>query len=354
MLYIRVDANQKIGIGHVMRCLSIAAEVRRCMGNVTFLTTDNDTEKMITAYGFSVICLDGQWDNMESELDELLELIITQDVQQLLIDSYFVTEYYLNVLHQYIRLIYIDDIIAFPYPVDLLINYNIFANEKEYQKLYHFSDRKPEFLLGCEYVPLRLEFCDIHGKRNVRRECNDSNMESAYPKTKKILITSGGTDNNNLLNSLLYQLKEKDWFHMIECHVIIGKFYLFKSKLLQQWSDCSNVFLYENVSNMSEYMLMCDIAVTAGGSTVYELCACGVPAVMYTLADNQFSIAHEFDAKGLIPWCGDVRKNRNSSIRRIIEQLEAMLWNDDFLKEKCDMLHALVDGYGVRRIVQKL
>lgn len=354
MVYIRVDANQKVGIGHVMRCLSIAVEMQRLMEDVVFLIADECTKKMITAYGFSVICLDGQWDNMESELNALLELIIEQDVHQLLIDSYYVTEYYLNVLHQYVRLIYIDDIAAFPYPVDLLINYNIFANKKKYQKLYGDTDRKPEFLLGCEYVPLRAEFRDIYQKKNVGHEWNDCDKNSINSKIKKILITSGGTDNNNVLSSLLCQLKEKEWFNTIECHVVIGEFYLFKSKLLQQWSDCPNVFLYENVSNMSTYMSMCDIAVTAGGSTVYELCACGVPAVMYTLADNQFGIAHEFDSIGLIHWCGDIRKNKTSCIEHVIAQLEMMLWNEDVLKEKSNTLHSMIDGYGAVRIAQRL
>lgn len=38
---------------------------------------------------------------------------------------------------------------------------------------------------------------------------------------------------------------------------------------------------------MSELMQQCDMAVSAAGSTLYELCACGMPTITYVLADNQ-------------------------------------------------------------------
>ncbi|MCR5796546.1 MAG: hypothetical protein K6G63_01315 [Eubacterium sp.] len=43
-------------------------------------------------------------------------------------------------------------------------------------------------------------------------------------------------------------------------------------------------------------MQKCDIAISAAGSTLYELCACGVPTITYTTADNQIK-AEKFLAK---------------------------------------------------------
>ena len=50
---------------------------------------------------------------------------------------------------------------------------------------------------------------------------------------------------------------------------------------------------------MSEVMKYCDIAITAGGSTMYELCACGVPMITYAFADNQLPGVEGFEKLGV-------------------------------------------------------
>ena len=336
MFYIRVDANKEIGTGHVMRCLSIAEELRRKSEKVFFLVADESSKQFVINYGFSSICLHSQWNNMEQELDILLKLIFDRQIKQLLVDSYFVTELYLRTLHQYINLAYIDDLNSFIYPVDTLINYNIFADRVKYQKQYQLT----ELLLGCTYVPLRKEFQKV--KKSV--PCG----------RKKILITSGGTDNYNVISNLLDELKWKSWFNNVEFHIILGKFYSCAFELQKRWLDCSNVFFYRNVTDISKYMTECDIAVTAGGSTVYELCACGLPSVIFTMADNQYAVANEFQKKGLIPWCGDVRRDMEKCIRNVIYWLDIMLWDDAMLKQRGKELQQIVDGYGAMRIAERL
>jgi spore coat polysaccharide biosynthesis predicted glycosyltransferase SpsG len=61
-----------------------------------------------------------------------------------------------------------------------------------------------------------------------------------------------------------------------------------------------NVVLHENVSKMSEIMLRSDISISAGGSTLYELCACGTPTLGMVIADNQIEIVDMLSAEGYI------------------------------------------------------
>jgi len=51
---------------------------------------------------------------------------------------------------------------------------------------------------------------------------------------------------------------------------------------------------------MSEIMLKCDVAVTAGGSTMYELAACGIPMVTFIYADNQRPAVEMLEQEGYI------------------------------------------------------
>lgn len=350
MFYIRADANEVIGAGHIMRCIAVAVELRKSLEEVVFIVADQYGQEIVESYGFKTLCLDSQWDNLEMELGIILPLVKENHVRGILVDSYYVTENYLAKLHQCTRVAYIDDVDAFIYPVDLLVNYNIYAEKMGYFKRYNDAGLDTEFLLGCSYVPLRDEFCNIEFK-SISRICKQEKTDN---KKIKILVTSGGADVCNITGHLLEKLKDIDWFNKTEFHVILGRFNQYKQEIYEKWINCPNVYLHENVKDMSEYMSICDAAVTAGGSTIYELCACGLPSVMYTVADNQLGIAHEFDSRGLVPWCGDARYNIDICIENIIRNLQTLIKDYKFLKKKSEKLQILVDGHGSERIAEKL
>lgn len=341
MFYIRADANEIIGTGHVMRCLSIAGEMRKQGEEITFIIADERTEKIITEKGFQVICLGSVWNDLDREIDKLLQVIVEHSISLILIDSYYVTEKYLKTLHKHTRLAYIDDINQFIYPVDYLINYNVYAENLDYPNQYKKADvLGTKFMLGCSYAPLRSEFT------NVQHVINN--------KVSKILITSGGTDNYNVVGNILESLSARNWFFQMDYYVILGRFNIHKSELEERWKNSKNVHLLSNVDNMVDYMKSCDIAVTAGGVTTYELCACGIPSIMYTLADNQLQIAQTVTEKNLIPWIGDVRENMDACMNKLVQELEDI--KDDVGKRKrmsADM-QKIVDGDGCRRLVAEL
>ncbi len=340
MKYIRADANECIGTGHVMRCLSIAEELRDQGEEVTFITADRESSSIIEKYGFEIICLNSEWDNLEKETDSLVRIIQERQISFLLIDSYYVTEAYLRAIGRYAKTAYIDDLDRFLYPVDLLINYNIYAEELDYPSRYQRAGQRTAFALGCSYAPLRKEF------RHVRRETRD--------EVKEILITSGGTDRYNVAGQLLEALHGQTWFEAYEYTVIVGKFNGNRKSLEEKWGRCGNIHLLSNVNNMGEHMKRCDVAIAAGGSTTYELCACGVPAILYTMADNQRRLAETVSRMGLIPYVGDVREGMSEKVDRIIRQLERYFDDADERKEKSQSMRRIVDGEGCRRLAQKI
>lgn len=338
MIYIRVDANERIGTGHIMRCLSIAVEAKRMGEETTFLFADQETQKIIERYGFSGRCLDSVWHDLNQEIDKMIAIIKQEKIVFLLIDSYYVTERYLNGIRQYVTIGYIDDLHTLIYPVDLLINYNFYAFNYLYQEKYQAVGYQTSFLLGSLYVPLRKEF------RNIKKKIRDV--------ADKILITSGGTDSYNIVGRLLYELKRQHWFYKYEYYVVIGRFHPYKEELELEYRDNIHVHLLKDISNMSDYMKMCDIAITAGGVTTYELCASGIPSIMYTMADNQLEVAKTVSENGWIPWVGDVRKEIEDCIKNIIKQVE--IFSEDVGKRKqiSIMMQNLVDGEGAQRLAE--
>ena len=109
-IYIRVDMNPVIATGHVMRCLSIADEVRTLGGNVVFITADEYPLETIKNRGYEVVVLHSDWRKMDEELPQLQMLIEERKIDRILIDSYQVTENYLQILKKHIKVIYLDDL----------------------------------------------------------------------------------------------------------------------------------------------------------------------------------------------------------------------------------------------------
>ena len=95
MLYIRVDMNDRIATGHMMRCLAIADAAAAQGENTTFILADDQAVELIKQRGHSSVVLDSQWDNMVGELPALHKVIEEYSIKRLLIDSYQITEEYL-------------------------------------------------------------------------------------------------------------------------------------------------------------------------------------------------------------------------------------------------------------------
>ena len=113
------------------------------------------------------------------------------------------------------------------------------------------------------------------------------------------------------------------------------------------------VELHRQVTDMRGLMLQCDVAVSAAGSTLYELCACGLPAVTYVLADNQIQGAQAFEAAGLMLCAGDVRTEPQVA-KNVFARLERLSGDWAARQRMARRMQALVDGRGAARTVQAI
>lgn len=337
---IRADANELIGTGHVMRCLSIAEQIRGLGGEVQFVIADNRSQSIIENRGFETICLNSKWDDLDCETEEFIYVIQKNNVKQLLIDSYYVTYEYLKQLKETAFITYIDDMCSFAYPVDLLVNYNIYADIDRYCRLYQTSEQKPKFALGCRYAPLRKEFSNID--------------KEIHSDVTSILITSGGTDNFNVTGHLIERFLQEKNFENIEFYVVLGRFNKNVDILKSKYGKYKNIHLLLNIPNMDEYMKLCDIAVTAGGTTTYELFASGIPSVMYTLADNQLEIAKTVSELEIVPYVGDIRIDMEFCIDNILKHTKIYSECYKLRKDTSLRMQSYIDGRGAERIAKKI
>lgn len=341
MFYIRTDGNTQIGAGHIMRCISIAQALKN-RGKVTiFITADEESARLISSKGFGTLTLKTQYNDMDAELETLLPILNENEIQSLLIDSYSVTDDYMRKVGERVKTVYMDDLGEHLYPADMIINYNIYANELAYEENYQKKVLKvPKLLLGCEYAPLRSEFQCIEGK--VRRSVKD------------VLITTGGSDPENVAGKVLEALMQQGTkYRGIQFHVVSGTYNTNIENLQDLEMGNANFHIYQNVKQMAELMKKCDVAIAASGSTMYELSAMGIPTVCYFFADNQKKVAEAF-GRSLASNAGNISEEPEKVLEQILRYLDEYIDSYELRMEKSEIMTQVLDGDGASRIAEEL
>ncbi|MBD2680430.1 MULTISPECIES: UDP-2,4-diacetamido-2,4,6-trideoxy-beta-L-altropyranose hydrolase [Nostoc] len=278
-LLIRVDASTQIGTGHLMRCLALAQAWHDAGNQVIFVmaTEAPDLINRLKSEGMEVIYLPIEIGSAE-DAKETAKLARQFDANWVVVDGYQFGARYQEIIKEFeLKLLFIDDYgHAKQYHADIVLNQNIHAHEGLY------SNRQPytELLLGTSYSLLRREFWQWQG------------WQRSLPLiAKKLLVTLGGADPDNVTLKVIEGLQKVE-VEGLEAVVVVGG----SNPHFEQLRSASQesrfpIQLKRNVTNMPELMAWADVAVTAGGSTCWELAFMGLPSLIVILADNQQSSA---------------------------------------------------------------
>ena len=336
MIGIRADANSKIATGHIMRCMSIATQLVKLGQEVIFIVADLYPQELLEKNGFQYICLNSDWKDKEAELPILKETIIQKQINVVVLDSYEATQEYMQQLKQMTKLVYIDDLYAYEYPVDAIINDALDVKSDAYS---YALEQGIQLWVGNAYIMLREEF--------------QNKMIQVHPKVRDVMITTGGADNWKVCQSFLRYIIEKELFKEMTFHVVVGKFFTEVEELHVLQKTRPGIVLHENVVRMSEVMLACDMAISAGGSTLNELSALGIPTICFSAADNQKQGIEEFNKRQLVMSNGDVRDNLyfNQNLQQKIEQMANDYGLRRYMSERAK---SLIDGKGAYRLAQNI
>lgn len=337
MIWIRADGGKEIGTGHVMRCLSIADALRRMGEQVCFLLADSSAVPLLERQNQEYRILNSSYQHPEEELETLIPLLAESQSGVFLADSYYVTDTYLRRIRDHMPVCYMDDRGISGLPVDLLINYNIFADASLYER---FDDGKTLYLLGTEYAPLRREFKEV--PYQVRE------------KARRVFLTTGGSDKYNLAGRILEEVLTNKETQNLEYCVVSGAYNEYLSVLLEIEKKYPGVQVLSNVTDMSELMRTCDIAVTAGGSTMYELSAVGVPIICFSFVDNQEKIVEGFRNRDIVCFGGDYLRQGEGMVRDVAAHIGLLCGSTELRKNYSRRQKALVDGQGAMRIARQL
>ncbi|MCD7752544.1 MAG: UDP-2,4-diacetamido-2,4,6-trideoxy-beta-L-altropyranose hydrolase [Lachnospiraceae bacterium] len=327
-MFIRADMNDTIATGHMMRCLSIADECKALGEEVLFVTADHEADQLLNERGYQNIVLHTPWRDMESELPALTAILKDAPGSKILIDSYQVTPHYLKELTGISDTAYLDDLNSFDYPVNRLICYACYWEQFHYKERY----KDTKLYLGPAYTPLRKEFSHCEPKK-------------ISAEIENVLIISGGSDPQDVLRKILMEVKALD---VTRITVICGRYYHHYEQLFKEAEQWGNVSVIKQVPDIWHYYDQADLVISAGGTSLYELCACGTPSISYSFADNQLGNVTQFDKEGLIAYLGDARYDRfEDKISQLIDSYTFQERN-----RRSAHMQKYIDGRGAYRLAQ--
>lgn len=166
------------------------------------------------------------------------------------------------------------------YCAELVLNQNLSATAAMYRE----RSAHTRLLLGPDYAMLRREF--------------SATPPHAAPadRASRLLVTMGAADPHNTTARILAGIALVD-DAALRVRVVVGPSNPRAAELRAQLND-SRIVLVDASQNMAEHMAWADMAVTAAGSTTYELCCMGVPSLVVVLADNQQPVARSLGQAG--------------------------------------------------------
>ncbi len=348
MIYIRADGNTAIGMGHVMRCLAVAEAVTKLnCPPLVFLAADEGCRELIEDRGFCVFSLETDYREMLGEMPQL-ERVLDRRSDLVFVDSYYASDEYYLALGKLARVACFEDL-GVPHPVDLLINYNLYApqleqryraslNEQNQQNLY-----PKNVLLGTSYMPLRRAFQKPSGYQ-------------LRDRVTQILITTGGSDPYFAAGAITDALI-KDTMILekgIHLHLVSGPYNQYAQELQSRYGSTAQITIHEKVKNLRSLLLESDIVISAAGSTVYEASSIGVPMVVFYFAENQRQGAEALAACTEITNAGCFAEEGSAVADRIREAVRRCISDSAYRERLCQQETALIDGRGAHRIAEQI
>ncbi len=347
-LLIRADAGPKIGTGHVMRTLALGQAWKKSGGRVTFVCRElpRGLIKRIELERFEIYQIQNDLcDGADSKDTSEIASVVQPD--WIVLDGHrFDDAYQQSISHGTDAwLLVVDDhsLAVHPY-ADLILNQNIYASVDQYA-----TSSCTKVLAGPQFVLLKNEF-------------ESEGSQSTIPKrivseARRFLVTFAGSDPNNWTLKSLQALSDLNRKRMIvDCVLDAGYSHLGELQMFKKTANMS-LRIHRNVDRLCHLMHKVDMAITAGGSSCYELAHHGVPTIVSSNSAGQIPISRTMHETGAMMSLDE--PERSSTTFRLdgakLKQAVRALINDPVQRQLMSQQGMrLVDGKGASRIVRTM
>ncbi len=248
----------EVGLGHVYNLLAIAANI---VGHELLFVVDRSSplaRDTIASYNYRVLaCEDGP----------LADFVLEQRPDVIINDRLDTDLPYMERLRTAaVPLVNFEDLGPGSRLADLVVN-----------AMYPEREELPGHYYGPRYFCLRSEFTLTEESVTIRDE------------VRRVLITFGGVDPNNLTRRVLALILPECRRRGIAVSVILGRGYAAHHSLREFGGE---VDIQQDVADISERMSAADLAFTSAGRTTFETASLGLPTIV--LCQNERETTHFF------------------------------------------------------------
>jgi len=254
----RADSSSTIGTGHIMRNLVLAEQFKDT--NIIFATQDlpGKINHKIEEKNYRIVMLN------TNDIGELDVLIKELHIDMIVIDHYGIDydfEKQLKIKNPILKIMSLDDTYEKHY-CDILLNHNVYADEKRYRGLV---PEDCELRCGLGYTLLRDEFY------NVKR-------------SRIVLLAMGGVDLENLNIKILEVLQN---FQDIRVILVTTTANQNLEELKNYVEDNDWIDIHINTNRIASLMKQSDFAIVTPSVTVNEMIYMEIPFITIKTAYNQ-------------------------------------------------------------------
>ncbi len=251
------------------------------------------------------------------------------------IDGYhFDAEYQEIIKKANLRLLAVDDNAnGSHFFADVVLNQNLHAHVSQYRNIESAS----RLLLGPRFALLR-------------RELRNAAPRGRVGPVNCIAITFGGSDPKNMTAHVLKALASLGLTDVRLAAIVGGSnpnLPILRDLVREIRSTCE---LHVDVSDMASILAEADMAITAAGSTCWELCALGVPSIVIDVASNQSPIARSLAEHG----CAIHVAGKCFQTELLHEAVTRLVSSRELREKMSKAASQLVDGNGAARVVAAL
>ena len=266
---LRADASSSIGVGHVMRSLSLGEALLDEGFGVELVSFElaPSLQSLATSCGVEVVEL-----SCAPRSSEDAQFVLQRNANLVVVDGYeFSREFFAVLETSSTPFAVIDDNAeTSAQSPSAVINQNPHSSASMYAHL----QGNPKLLLGLQYAMVRKEVCEVAAM----------NLQSCEGE---VFVAMGGADFLGLTAPIVEALAETG----LQIRVAVGHANTQRAHIQKLADQLGNVTLIEQQDYVSS-LASAHVAVLAAGSSLWEACAVGTPSIGLVVAENQFASAN--------------------------------------------------------------
>ena len=283
-----VDASDEIGTGHIYRCLSIASKL--VLHDILFLLDESNK------FGINLVENNNYPIKVYDGTDDLIKCLRQYSPQIVLNDILDTDQEYIKTLKdEGYFVVNFEDIGLGSELADVV-----------FDDLYEHDGNKRNTFTDYKYYILKDEFY-LQPPKTIT------------PDVNAVLISLGANDSNRVTEKIIDSILVTNYKGRI--NVNVGADYPDLEGLIEKYESNNSVQIYQNVSNISEFMLNADLIFSANNTSIYDICSLGVPTICVSQNERQLTHVFANERNGFV----NLGLGENVETKDIVEEFVRMV-----------------------------